>query len=76
MHHEAGVQPQTVSDCWIGVHSGCQRSELGYASGIRAGTGVAEEAEVPDTLDLAERPALAVNALTGAAEGPGNRTSR
>jgi hypothetical protein len=28
------------------------------------------EAEVPDTLDLAKRAALSVNALTGAAAGP------
>jgi len=49
---------------------------LGTPQESKLAQGVAEEAEVPDTLDLAERPVLAVNALTGAAEGPGNRTSR
>lgn len=45
------------------------RMAAGSARGeSEATTGQGYEAEVPDTLDLAERGAFAVNALTGAAD--------
>ena len=58
------VKTGTVAAVAAGMVAGCSSAEKEPA----APTASRYQAEVPDTLDLAERAALAVNALTGASD--------